>query len=204
MSFTKLDVINLALINIGSQPINSLDDDKKNINLIRFYYDIVKQGELRAYNWNFAITRAKLAALSTDAITDYSILHQFPVPTDFLKLLFVDAWAGQFNYIPDYYGNGYNTSYYRLEGNNIVTYSSSPLFIKYIKNVDETNFDPLFVDVLACALSIKISDGLVQNTQKLQASYQMYQAAIQKALRANAFEIPRQVIPDNSFVLSRF
>lgn len=201
MSFTSIDIQNLALIAIGEEPIESIEDNTKSASILKRIYQLTKEAELRKYNWNFAMTRAKIAALATDSYDDFGTLKQYQLPTDCLRVLYVEGW-----YIGSYVTPvlDRDDTQFRIEGNRIITdYNHDPLFIRYIRRVDDTELDPAFVDVFANALAIKLSAIITQTTTIKQLVMQQYELSLQDALRANAIEQPPMSLLDNSFIISR-
>ena len=202
MAFTSIDIQNLALIAIGEEPIESIEDNTKSARILKRIYQITKEAELRKYNWNFAMTRAKISALATDSYDDFGILKQYEIPVDCLRILYVEGW-----YIGSYVTPilDQDDAQFRIEGNRIITaYNKDELFIRYIKRIeDDTMLDPTFVDVFAYALAIRLAAIITQTTTIKQQIIQQYDLALIDALRANAIEQAPTSLLDNSFITSR-
>lgn len=78
---TEVDIVNRALQKIGATRITSLAQNVKEAREASFLYDIVRDAELRAYNWRFAIRRASLTYLLPEPTTPYNPLTAY-VPGD--------------------------------------------------------------------------------------------------------------------------
>lgn len=199
--FTSIEIQNLALIAIGEEPIESINDNTRGASILKRIYKQTKQSELRKYNWNFAMARAKLPMLSEFSYDDLGRLRQYQIPTDCLRVVYIESWylgAYYYNYIVD------DDTQFRIEGNKIITsYNKNPLYIRYISDVDDTLLDPAFVDMLAYALAIKLSSLLTQTTTIKQQIIQLYQLALEDALHCNAIESAPTTTLDNSFITSR-
>lgn len=82
------------------------------------------------------------------------------------------------------------------------------LAISFVKNVDENEFDPLFVDVLASWIAVQCCEFVTQSTTKLREKTAEYREAVAVAGQANAFiRGPEDIQEDDndfSFVTARY
>ena len=82
---SETEICNRALQKLGAQRIADLDEGTKNARECKACYSILRDAELRAHPWNFAITREQLAA---DAMAPaFGRARAFPLPSGFLRLL---------------------------------------------------------------------------------------------------------------------
>lgn len=168
-------ICNRALQKLGATRISSITQDSVSARACNNAYDIVRDAELRAHSWNFAITRAGIAADS--ATPEYGYDYQYTLPPDCLRLLPNDRTEG-----------AYSTDY-KVEGRKILTNDSAPLYIRYIARVTDTvQYDSLFVEALACRLAIEMCEELTQSNSKRQLATEEYKAAIRESRKINAFE----------------
>lgn len=199
MASSVVQVANRALTKLGAARITSIDDDVKAARALKSCFEDVRDDELRAYRWQFAMKRTSLAALST--APSYGYEYQYQVPSDFLR---IDMVNDQFpaavmdNYI------GAESLDWLLEGNKILTDFSAPLKLRYIAQVtDPSAWDSCFREALACKLAIEVCEDLTQSNEKRQLAWKEYDLAINRAVRINAIEkIPVQP-PDDSWVIGR-
>lgn len=145
---SAVDVCNLALDLLKQDAITSIDAPTGGTDVIcARWYDHVRRAVLRKHPWNFAGTRATLAANATAPAFGYS--QAYDLPNDFIRLLTIGD---------DTLNDLQNA--YQIEDNQLL-YSaadSSSLKIRYV--YDFTNvalMDPLFVDVLAAELALRIA-----------------------------------------------
>lgn len=199
---SQISIVNLALIKIGADRITSLADDVKQARVMLEIWDNVRRAELRRYNWNFAIGRQSLAAL--EETPAFGFANYFQLPTDCLKVIQVS----------EYYPIGFgawqsgsvmsDTSEYQIEGRKIASNYGPPLYIKYIKDIEDTNtYDASFVEVLACKLAIEACEPITQSNTKLDAKWKEYKEAVRLALRADAVENPPADLQDSSWLQAR-
>lgn len=194
-----IQVANRALTKLGSARITSLSDDIKAARSISSCFEDLRDDELRAHRWQFAMKRTSLAALSTAPEWGYQYAYQ--LPADFLRLDFVGEYYPSpvmDNYI------GVETQEWAIEGNKILTDYWAPLKLRYIQQVTDPNqWDVLFREALASRIAMEICEELTQSNEKKQAAAQDYQRAILKAIKTGAIEKPPASVPDDTWVISR-
>lgn len=196
---STIQVANRALTKLGSNRITSFDDDVKAARSLKACFDDIRDDELRAHRWSFALKRTQLAALST--APEFGWTYQYQLPADFLRL---DQVNDEFpavvmdNYI------GAEVIDWVLEGGKLLTDFSAPLKVRYIASITDANmWDVNFREALACRLAAELAEDLTQNMQKRQLAWEEYKQAISRALRSNAIErLPIQP-PDDSWVVGR-
>lgn len=172
---SEVDIANRALQKLGAERITSLTQDSENARECNVAYEAVRDAELRAHPWNFAIKRAQLAADTTAPA--FGFTNAFTLPSDCLRVLPPD---------PSYNLNSHD---WQIEGRKILTNDSAALEIRYIYRVtDTTQFDALFTEALACALAVELCEKLTQSNSKGQAMRADYTSTIRAARRQNAFE----------------
>jgi hypothetical protein len=194
-----IQVANRALTKLGSARITSLSDDVKAARSISNCFEDLRDDELRAHRWQFAMKRTSLAALSTAPAFGYN--YQYAVPADFLRIDMVDdrfPAAIMDNYISAEYLE------WTLEGNVILTDIGAPLKLRYVAQVtDPTSWDTNFREALASRIAMEIAEDLTQSDAKKQAAAKDYDRAIRQAIRINAIERPAVAPPDNTWIISR-
>jgi hypothetical protein len=197
---SQIDIVNWALIKLGSETrITALTDNNKPARIMSPLWDVVRQAELRAHFWSFAIMRASLPSGGTAPTWGYA--NNFPLPTGYLRMVQVnDIYA-----VPSLmdYVQGDN-SLYAIEGKNIVTDLGAPLKIRYIADVaDPGQFDALYSEGLAAKLAFEACESITQSNTKKAALAEDYKAIIRRAVLTNAIERPPQSIADDSWQIGR-
>lgn len=196
---SQVEIANRALTKIGESRILSLSDDVEAARVVYSLWDIVRDSELRARNWNFSITRASLAALVSTP--DWGFSYQYQLPSDCLRVIQVD------DYFPGPSMSDYRVSSeaeYQIEGGKILTDKVAPLKIRYVASITDTgSWDAAFTEVFACKLAVEICERLTQSNSKRQLAWDEYQQGLKQAVRSDAIENPPEPLPDDSWVLSR-
>ena len=187
---SAVDICNFALQKLGAETIVSLTQDSENARSCNRVFEHLRDAELRAHPWNFAIKRAQLAADSTAPAFGYA--NAFTVPADFLRMLAPDVWANP------------NDLDWQIEGKKILTNDSAPLELRYIYRVEDPNqFDALFVEALACRIAAELCEKITQSNSKAQLIRDDYTTAMRTARKLNAFEnVPSEPATD-TWITSR-
>lgn len=170
---SEVDIANRALQKLGAERIVSLSQDSENARACNLLYDSIRDAELRAHPWNFAIKRAQLAADVTAPA--FGPAAAYTLPSDCLRVLPTDE--------------NWNTHDWKIEGRKILTDDGAPLDVRYICRVTDPNqYDALFIEALACAIAQELCEQLTQSNTKAQMVRSDYTTAIRTARKLNAFE----------------
>lgn len=188
---TQIDIFNNALVLLGSPTVTNVNQNARSAQSLLAIYDSVRRAELRKKPaWNFSI---KLATLNANAITPiYGRGYSYPLPIDFL------AMAPQF---PE--SNYYNNDWL-IQDRQIFTAQGGTINVRYVADVDESYFDPLFVDSLSAALARKGCNAITQSKGMFQVVDATYKESIMEARKANAFDNVPQQLPVDPWIVARF
>jgi hypothetical protein len=180
-----VDVCNRALQKLGADRIISLTQDSVSARACNLAYEPVRDAELRLHPWNFAISRAQLAADAT--APEYGYDYSYTLPSDCLRVLTNDPNEA-----------AYPTDW-KIEGRKILTNDAAPLQIRYITRItDTTKYDALFNEMLSCKLAMEMCEELTQSNSKRQLAAEEYKQTTREARKMNAFEnIPAEQATDS-------
>lgn len=148
MASSATEVVNLALVRIGHEPIAALDDSSAAARVATRLYPQARDEYLRLANWNFAQTRVALAAVDPDPA--WGDLFAYQLPTDCLMVLETNLDPGHA---------------WRIEGRRLVT--AEPLVsILYVARIDDpAQWDALFTEALVDKLAFLFAMPLKSNAQ---------------------------------------
>lgn len=193
-----IEIINRALSKIGETRIRSLDQETKAAGLAMSMFDMVRDAELSAHNWNFAKDRILIPAMVDTPVFGWA--YQYQIPSDCLRILLAGSWPQAF--VGDYIG--WDTSQYTIEGTRILTNIGPALSLQYIKQITDTGIYPLtFVDALACKLAVEMAESIQgSNQDKKKVLWAEYDRSIQTAKTINAISLPPQMVQDDSWMLA--
>lgn len=189
---SDVDICNSALQTVGAKRIVSLGDNSVNARACNNVYESLRDLELSAHPWNFAIKRASLPAASPAPATG-GRQNSFPLPADFLLLL--DPYPELLM----------NTLDWQIEGQAISSNDTGPLAIRYVAQVTDPNLMvPLFREALANRIALKICEELTQSNVKHDQIEKDYVTFIREARRINAIQNVPAVPVEDVYLTSRY
>ena len=207
VNITQTTIANRALQLLGYKPIASLNDNDRGARAINRAYTSVLYAELRNNFWNFSIQRAVLTASATQPL--FGKANYFPLPPDFLDLCMPDQITTyNFGAIPNIPNNSPAYQDYQIENANgtlaIASNMPGPLYIRYISsNVTENLFDTCFAEAFAASLAMEVCEELTQSNTKMQTAEKMYDDALERAKKRNAFEMKPVESPVDRYITVR-
>ncbi len=187
---SEVEICNRALQIIGAKRITSLTEDSVNARACNAAYAVLRDAELEAHPWNFAIERAELAA---DAVPPaWGRVNSFTLPALFLRLL------------PAYPEQNINDLDYQIEQRKILTNDSAPLYIRYIYQVTDPNqMPPLFREALSARMAMELAEELSQSPSKTAMAAEMHKEKIREARRVNAIQNVAAQPPEDTYITVR-
>lgn len=185
---SKVDICSNALLILGAQPINSLDEESDRARLASNLYDGVKLSVIRAHPWNCCVTRVALSPLSSAPPSDY--VYWFTLPPDCAKVLQVGEYTTEIDY--------------RIERGKILA-NESAIYLKYISaEVSEGAFDHLLVEALKYAMAAQMAYAITQSASMVELMDQKYQQVLRDAKAVDGQDDPPETFGDNALYSSRF
>jgi hypothetical protein len=185
---TSLDIINGALINIGEEPITSINEKKKAGRLVKNRYEIVRREVLRRHPWKCASARAILSPRTTTPA--FGRTREFSIPPDVIRIWRV-VDVSNIQLLQDVTNEDES---WRQETDVIIS-DFPELGIEYVK--DEKNvgrFDPLLVQAMSLRLAVDIGYSLTQDKDLRAQLQSLFVEILGKAKSADAKqEAPRRL-----------
>jgi hypothetical protein len=198
---TTTEIANLALVKLGAARILSIEDDVKNAREIRQVWNLLRDAELAAHNWKFAIKRALLPKLES-ATPVWGYNSSFELPADCINVVEVNDIFVGINL--QNYRNISPIADYEISGQVINCNFASPLKIRYVSRVEITGlWDPNFKVAFAMRLAMDLCETLTQSNTKRQLAQAEYKAAIAQAVRSDAIQGPPSPLADDTWIMSR-
>ena len=153
---TEVSICSNALRRLGDSPITSLTEDSERARLCNALYAPARDSLLRSHAFNFSITRASLAQLST--APSFEFAHQYLLPTDPFCLRVLKMEFDDFKFkIENLAGEG-----------RVLLTDEGTANILYIARITDPNlFDSIFVDTLTAKLAAELAYPIT-NTTSLQ------------------------------------
>ena len=188
-TFTKTEILNLALIQAGYNTITNFDTDTSEIaNKCRLYYKHVYSLLLCIAPWQFATKRTELTRISLDpADSPFAYEYQFPVDTEYLWDIYsgefgeivsgqdVASYAGRYHSLPLAQGSSILFGIGEVSGNRVLS-NQSQLSCFYTSNaeVSPNLFSSMFRDQLVKEIEIMLIRQKDTGAEELQLKEKLY------------------------------
>ncbi len=178
---SKIDICNMALAQLGQEPIASLDQDDERARRCRLFYEPVKQEVLRTHHWAFARGVADLALLDTDFDARWPYVYAYPADCLFLRKVFGSGQNKE--------AQGFEEFYRQDIQARVIGCAVSKAKAEYTRNVQDSSlFDPAFVKAFSLALAADLAMALSADAALAQRILQKYTLALDEARRSNMTE----------------
>lgn len=167
---TEVSICSNALRRLGDSPITTLSDNTERARLCNAFYADARDAVLRSHPWNFAITRATLAQLSSTPAYGYS--YQYALPTDPYCLRVLEM---------EYSDYKFKIENSATEGRVLLTDESEAKILYIAKVTDPTKFDAMFVDTLTAKLAVDLAYPVTNSVQFQAQMQKLYQLKLSEA-----------------------
>lgn len=151
MPMSSIDICSRALVKIGANAISSFEEGTTEAHVAASLYDVVLEGLLSSYPWNFAIVQRRLAQLATPPVADFQ--NAFALPPECLRVVS----AGR-----NVKGHGL---YYQVRESALHTDSDS-VVLTFVSRPPIDNFPPYFNLALIAKLSAEFCIPLTDSTSR--------------------------------------
>lgn len=186
MSANALEVANIALTAIGTRIISNLTDPTREARTINQHFGASRRAVLRDHTWNFAKKRVVLTTIAS-VPPAFDFLYGFVLPDDFIRVVDVQEVTTS---------KPLDSKCWRVEGQNVLTNSTS-LNLRYIFDCEnEELFDAMFSECLGLYLAWKCCFILTGSSSRDATLKQNYMDALKRAKFVNATENPPEVVGD--------
>ena len=177
---STVEIVNRALLKLSAGRIEALDEDTEEARLASAAWPTVRDAELQAHPWSFALARTTLSTV--DTAPAFGFARALQLPADFLRLVMVGESACDHAAIA-----------WTIEGKRLLTNADPGLALLYVRRItDPTLFSPAFVEAVACRLAMELCDVITGSTSKLQMLEAMHERALAEARRLSSFHRPPQ------------
>lgn len=189
MATSNVQIANLALQKLGQgRKLESLTQDHPNARALNLAFEPMRQAELRAHAWSFAVKRDSVAADGDGPV--WGDWNRYSKPNDFLRLLREDE-------------TGIATDW-KIEGLFVLSRDAAPLEFRYIADITDPNyFDSLFVEAFACRLAKQCCKEITGSTSAVKDLEAQHDIAVAEARRIDAIEKPADEFPEDEWLTAR-
>ena len=174
---TEVSICSNALRKLGDSPIASLTEDTERARLCNALYEPARDSLLRSHAWNFAITRASLAQISSTPAFEYS--YQYALPTDpfCLRVLKMEFDDYEFK-IENLAG----------QGRVLLTNEGTANIIYIARITDPKLFDSIFVSTLTAKLASEMAYPVTNSAALQKEMERVYKLKLTEARSIDSTE----------------
>lgn len=140
MGASKIDIINSALVRMGSEPILNEDDGSTRARIVKNEWPFALAMLTRSHPWRHATAYSQLAKITPKPVEIFDATYVYQIPTDCLRI----------------FGTSLGTydNWQEIEGLRLATDNSGPLAIKFVRLVtDSDKFGANFIEALIWLLA---------------------------------------------------
>lgn len=195
---SKLEIINLALLEIGDTKLENINETGAGAISARSFYDLVVNSIFSSeYTWRFADKKANLARSATppldspesnETLGNYGFRYAYQLPADYLKVWKV---------------NGGRHDRFEIVGDKIFT-DQRELVLDYTRRTPESTWPPYFQSAVVYALAARIAMPVTENSNLRQQLEQLAEIEIKKARTTDARNRPNKVNRYSAFINARY
>ena len=198
---SSTDICNLALDLLSVENVENIEDPTNATEeILNRWYAQSRKKLLREHPWNFAVKRVILSPDNIDPPFGYST--QFTVPSDFVRLCSIssDLTTDVEYTLP--------TEAYQFENNKILlndyygTAQAVRLIYVYDRK-DVSQFDPMFIDLLAYEIALSIAYKLSETNTNVDRINNLKQERVRMAKSIDGQERPPQRIERSRALTAR-
>jgi hypothetical protein len=198
----KENICNLSQDYLKQAPINSISTPVTSSEYVYArWYDIERQGALRAHPWKFAIKRA---VLNPDPLTipAFGYLYAYDLPNDYLRKISIGNDNGGDLKQQIEIENGQILS----NGGSDNAFNPSPqsLYLRYVYDFTTVvSMDPLFVKVFALGMAIDLSPKFSVSATAVDRLMKTFEEINTEARAANGQDNPPKRIQESQRLARR-
>lgn len=164
---TRIELMNAALVRVGSEPILSEDDDSTRARTVKTEYHLQLEYLTRSHPWRHATAYTSLNQITPKPADVFDFHHVFQLPTDCLRVISTDLdplaeWT-------------------EIEGRRIAA-NTPAMRVKFIRLVtDVSKFSANFKEALAWLIARNIAPGLSSSTERARLCHEMFDSTLETA-----------------------
>lgn len=167
MSYSEVEIANLALSMLGAESIRNFEEINKRARLAKNLFNFSRDHLLGQIVWTFANGYKQLNEVDLEGVSIPEGTKAYQLPEDCLVPNDIDPKGSK--------------SFWEIRGNVLYT-NRSPVFLHYTKKVVNTElFTVTFVNVLASYLAYRLAPAISQNPKLTAQMREGYMMAIQES-----------------------
>lgn len=185
MSTTEVAVVNVALIEIGQPPIDSLTEGTNQARMANRIFEVIRDRVAAVHPWNCLQKRANLAQLDSAPIFGYA--HAYQLPEDFIRLVRL---------------NDIDTNF-RIERRTLLT-DLGDVNIVYVARIENpSEWDDQFAEALSARLAASLALSLAGSRQLQEQMLRLYEHRLAEARYQDSQQGPVETFIGNTWLNAR-
>ena len=186
MAVSPVDAVNRALLKLGADRIESLDDDGEDAQAAKVAYETVRDAVTAAAAWRFAMRRALLSTVGPVPAFDYT--RSLQLPADCLRVVGVGRDVDDLR-----------ISGAVVEGRYILDNGTDPLKVRYLGRVTDLNqWHPLAIESLVLAIAQELCEKITGTRTMTEMLERSAAAKLVEARMIDAIEAPARALTDSA------
>lgn len=188
---SQVDIVNLALIEVGTRIVADPDDKEKGPRNIKIVFPMLRDAVLRAHPWNFAMARRQVPAQVETPAFGWAYKYDLPSTPHCLRAYRIGAVEDR---IP-----------FAVEGREILTDAGPPINLRFIAQVtDLSRFDALFTVTLGARIGATIAKSIDDSASLAADLWNLYLAKLREARNIDGMEGTAEAVFNDEFLEARF
>jgi hypothetical protein len=180
MASSEVQICSNALLMLGSQTINSFDDESDRATLVSNLWPNARDAVLRAHPWNCAVKRVVLSPDVAAPAFDYG--SAFTLPGDWLRVLSVGEEGEQIPYL--------------LEARKILMDETICQLRYLFRNEDIPSWDALLVEAMEAYMAMTCAYPITKSAAQQEAMAALWKLKLQQARTVDGQENPPETVGD--------
>lgn len=170
---SEVEIVNLGLVHLGIDKLNSLSDDRPAARYGSLLYPISRDATLRDHPWNFNLRRVSLTKLTTTPSFGYDA--EFQLPNDYLAIRGVDeATPGSIDY--------------KIEGSKLLCNETSMKILYSFRETNVSTYDPMCVQAMGLKMASDLAYNMLNSVNAAERFFAKYEHFLGRAKVADARE----------------
>ena len=186
MASSEVEIMNRALVACGVSMITSATEDTQEARITALQYPNARDTVLQAHPWQEAIKRTSLAQLAT--APDFGFSYRFALPTDFLRLIDLEAAESAFE----------------IENGELLIDDSTVNIIYIHKLTSVPKMKPGLQEAIVSRLAFEICMPLTRDPERSISLWQVYSQKVSEARFVNAAGGPDRRLEARGWVQGRY
>lgn len=187
MAATEVSICSNALLMLGAQPINDLNEPNERARLASNLYPMVRNYVLRRHPWNCAVKRVALAPDLDAPAFDWSM--QFTLPPDFMRVLSVGEYGAEVDY--------------KIESGKLMC-EENPARLRYIwRNENPATWDDMLVWAMTVSMKAVMAYPITQSASLEQVVEDALKDVLKQARTVDGQDEPPETVGDSPLLAAR-